>query len=153
MKSIVRFSVGAIDMSFPPNPIHSPEPSLRVVVADDHQRVLERARRLLGSEFQVVAAVGDGLMAVEAVRRLNPDLILLDIEMPNMDGIRAAQEIRRFGSTARIVFLTVHEEEDYVAVARKFGDGYVLKSHMASELIHAIDDALHGKFFVSHRNR
>ena len=140
-------------MSIRPNPIEHAESSLRVVVADDHQKVLESARRLLGSGFQVVAAVGDGQMAVEAVRTLSPDLILLDIEMPKMDGIRAAQEIRRIGSTARIVFLTVHEEEDYIAAARKFGDGYVLKSHMASELLHAIEDALRGRFFVSHRNR
>ncbi len=140
-------------MSFPLDSIEHAEPSLRVVVADDHHKVLETARRLLAGDFQVVAAVGDGLMAVEAVRILNPDLILLDIEMPKMDGIRAAQEMRRCGSTARIVFLTVHDEEDYITAARKFGDGYVLKSHMASELLHAIEDALRGRFFVSHRNR
>lgn len=126
---------------------------MTVVIADDHHKVLESARRLLGPDFQVVAAVNDGLMAVEAARTLNPDLILLDIEMPKMDGLLAAQEIRRRGSTAKIVFLTVHDEEDYVTAARRFGNGYVLKSHMASELLNAIDDALRGTFFVSHRNR
>jgi CheY-like chemotaxis protein len=66
------------------------DPLLKVLVADDHEKVLESARRLLGSDYQVVAAVSDGVMAVEATRNLGPDLILLDIEMPNMDGIRAA---------------------------------------------------------------
>jgi DNA-binding NarL/FixJ family response regulator len=64
---------------------------------------------------------------MDAVRRLSPDLILLDIEMPKMDGIRAAQEIRSCGSTARIVFPTVRDEEDYIAAARRFGDGYVFE--------------------------
>ena len=124
---------------------------LRVLVADDHEKVLESARRLLDSDYQVVATVSDGLMAVEAARGLSPDLILLDIEMPRMDGIRAAQEMRRFGSKARILFLSVHDEEDYIAAARKFGDGYVLKSRMGSDLRHAIDEAFSGRFFVSQR--
>ena len=128
-------------------------PLLKVLVADDHEKVLESARRLLGSDYQVVAAVGDGVMAVEAARNLGPDLILLDIEMPRMDGIRAAQEIRHSGSKARILFLTVHDEEDYISAARRLGDGYVLKSRMGSDLRHAIDEAFSGRFFVSHRNR
>ena len=118
-----------------------------------HEKVLESARRVLGSDYQVVAAVSDGVMAVEAARNLRPDLILLDMEMPRMDGIRAAQEMRRLGSKARILFLTVHDEEDFIAAARRFGDGYVLKSRMGSDLRHAIDEALSGGFFVSHRTR
>ena len=141
-------------MSFPPNAMEqSAGPFLRVLVADDHEKVLESARKLLGSVYQVVAAVSDGVKAVEAARNLSPDLILLDIEMPRMDGIRAAQEMRRLGSKARILFLTVHDEEDYLAAARRLGDGYVLKSHMGSDLRHAIDEAFSGRFFVSHRNR
>jgi DNA-binding NarL/FixJ family response regulator len=140
-------------MSFSSNAVKQSNPLLKVVVADDHEKVLESARRLLGSDYQVVAAVGDGVMAVEAARNLGPDLILLDIEMPRMDGIRAAQEIRHSGSKARILFLTVHDEEDYISAARRLGDGYVLKSRMGSDLRHAIDEAFSGRFFVSHRNR
>jgi DNA-binding NarL/FixJ family response regulator len=92
-------------------------------------------------------------MAVEAARELGPDLIMLDIEMPKMDGIRAAQEIRHSGSRARILFLTVHDEEDYIAAARRLGDGYVLKSRMGSDLRNAIDEAFSGSFFVSHKAR
>jgi len=142
--------IRGLDMS---DLIHRPAPPLRVVVADDHPRVLESVRRVLGPDFQVVAAVDDGLELVEAVRGLAPDLILLDVEMPQMDGIRAAREVRSLGSAVRIIFLTVHVEEDYVDAARKCGDGYVLKSRMASELLPAIEDALNGKFFVSHRFR
>ena len=97
--------------------------------------------------------MSDGATAVDSVRNLSPDLILLDIEMPRMDGIRAAQEMRRLGSKARILFLTVHDEEEFIAAARRFGDGYVLKSRMGSDLRHAIDEALSGGFFVSHRIR
>jgi DNA-binding NarL/FixJ family response regulator len=140
-------------MPFPANTMEQAEPFHRVVLADDHQRVLESARRLLGPEFQIVAEVNDGLMALESTRELKPDLVLMDIEMPKMDGIRAAEAMRRFGSKARIVFLTVHEEEDYIAAARRLGDGYVLKSRMASDLLQAIEDAFGGRFFLSHRNR
>jgi DNA-binding NarL/FixJ family response regulator len=140
-------------MSVAPNSIEQSVPVLRVLLADDHEKVLESARRLLGSDYQVVAAVSDGVKAVEAARMLSPDLILLDIEMPGMDGIRAAQEMRRSGSKARILFLTVHDEEDFIAAARRLGDGYVLKSRMGSDLRHAIDEAFSGGFFVSHRTR
>lgn len=141
-------------MPFPSNAMEqSGDRFPRVLMADDHERILESERRLLGSDYEVVGAVTDGVMAVEAARNLNPDLILLDIEMPHMDGIRAAQEMRRLGSKARILFLTVHDEEDYIAAARRLGNGYVLKSRMASDLRQAIDEAFSGRFFVSHRNR
>lgn len=140
-------------MPFSSNAMEQSNPLLRVLVADDHEKVLESARRLLGSDYQVVATVSDGVMAVEAARNLGPDLVLLDIEMPKMDGIRAAQEIRNSGSKARILFLTVHDEEDYIAAARRLGDGYVLKSRMGSDLRHAIEEAVSGRFFVSHRTR
>jgi len=122
-----------------------------VLLADDHLKVLESAKKLLGPDYCVVAAVSNGLTALEAACELNPDLIVLDIEMPEMDGIRAAREMRRLGLKARIFFLTVHEDEDYIAAARAFGDGYVLKSRMATDLRHAIKEAISGRFFVSRR--
>jgi DNA-binding NarL/FixJ family response regulator len=122
---------------------------LRVLLADDHIRVLDSVKKLLSADCDVVASVNNGRMALEAARVLGPDLIVLDIEMPEMDGIRAAQEMRRLGLTARILFLTVHGDEDYIAAARRLGNGYVLKSRMATDLRQAIHEAIAGRFFVS----
>jgi DNA-binding NarL/FixJ family response regulator len=124
---------------------------LRVLLADDHLRILESAEALLGAGYRIVATVRDGLTALTTAKELDPDLILLDIEMPEMDGIRAAQEMRRSGLKARILFLTVHDEMEYIAAARMCGDGYVLKSRMGSDLRHAVEEAFSGRFFVSRR--
>jgi two-component system, NarL family, nitrate/nitrite response regulator NarL len=122
-----------------------------VLLADDHLRVLDSAVKLVGSSYRIVATVSDGLTAVEVAKELSPDLIVLDIEMPGMDGIRAAQEMRRMGLQAKIIFLTVHKDEDYIAAARASGNGYVLKSRMGSDLRLAINEAFSGRFFVSRR--
>lgn len=131
--------------------IDNSDPPLRVLLADDHARVLAGAKNLLGPGCDVVASVSSGRMALEAVRKLGPDLVVLDIELPEMDGIRVAQEIRRQGLKVRILFLTVHNDEDYIAAARTLGNGYVLKSRMATDLHHAIEEAIAGRFFVSQR--
>ena len=130
---------------------HESGAKLKVLLADDHVRVLASVEELLRTDFRIVAAVTDGGSALEAAKELNPDLVVLDITMPGLDGLHAAQELRRLGSTAKILFLTVHEDEGYIAAARTYGDGYVLKSRMRSDLRHAIDEALAGRFFVSRR--
>ena len=124
---------------------------MKVLLADDHIGVLKTVEELLCTDFRIVAAVTDGRSALEAARKLNPDIVVLDITMPGLDGLHTAQELRKLGSTAKILFLTVHEDEDYVAAARTYGDGYVLKSRMHSDLRHAIDEVLAGRFFVSRR--
>jgi DNA-binding NarL/FixJ family response regulator len=121
---------------------------LRVLLVDDHVKVLESEMRLLSADYTIVAAVTDGLTALKAAKELNPDLIVLDIEMPELDGIQAAREMRRMGSKAIIVFLTVHTDEYYVTAARACGNGYVLKYRMYSDLRNAIQEALSGGFFV-----
>jgi DNA-binding NarL/FixJ family response regulator len=126
---------------------------LKVLLADDHLEILERTKALLGSGYQVVAAVEDGLKALVAAKKFDPDLILLDVEMPQMDGFRAAKEIRGLGLRAKILFLTAYEDHDYLVAARLYGDGFVLKSRMASDLLHAIAEAFSGHFFVSRRSR
>lgn len=126
-------------------------PSLRVLLADDHLRVLNGVKTLLENDYQIVASVGSGKVALEKALELRPDLIVLDIEMPEMNGIQAAEEMRRQGLKARILFLTVHDDEDYIAAARACGDGYVLKSRMATDLRRAIQEAFAGQFFVSQR--
>jgi DNA-binding NarL/FixJ family response regulator len=120
-----------------------------IVVADDHQRVLESVSRLLEDDFQVLAAVTDGRQAVDAVSRLDPDAVVLDITMPELDGFRAAEALRRAGSRSRVVFLTLHDAEEFVEAGLATGArGYVLKSRMEADLSSALRHALAGRTFV-----
>lgn len=123
----------------------------RVLLADDHVGILQRIRGLLGSDYDVVAIVDNGILALKEALELQPDLILLDIEMPGMDGIQVAREIRRRGIIAHILFLSVHGDEEYIAAAQSLGNGYILKSHMATDLHTAIQEAFAGRFFLSRR--
>jgi len=120
-----------------------------VVVADDHPRVLQSVSSLLADDFEVVAAVTDGRQAVDAAKRLDPDLILLDITMPVLDGLRAAQTLRRGGSRAKVVFLTLHAADEFVEAAFGAGaSGYVLKTRMEADLAAALQHTLAGRTFV-----
>jgi len=122
----------------------------RILLADDHPGVLERASRILASDYEVVGTVADGRSAVDAALQLHPDLVVLDIMMPELDGFHAAREFRQRGSTAKVVFLTIHQDEEYVTAAMDSGGvAYVLKSKMHPDLIHAIRQALAGSVFVS----
>jgi DNA-binding NarL/FixJ family response regulator len=122
----------------------------RLVVADDNPRVFEQLVLLLGRDFEVVAHASNGREAVDAAVRHLPDAVVLDISMPLMSGLRAAEQLRARGCRFPVVFLTVHEDTEYVRAAREAGGlGYVLKSHMASDLVPAIRAALDGVAFVS----
>ena len=121
-----------------------------VLLADDHDEFLAVERRLLEPEFDVLTAVHDGRAAVEAARELEPDLVVLDLSMPVMDGIATSRALRSGGSRAKVVFLTVHGDADYARAALEAGAlGYVVKSRLASDLIPALRDALAGRTFVS----
>jgi DNA-binding NarL/FixJ family response regulator len=121
-----------------------------VLIADDHFTVLESVVPMLKPFFNVVGTASDGKAAVEAEDKLHPDVVILDISMPVMSGIDAAKQMRKQGSKARIVFLTVHEDTDILAAAKAAGGkGYVVKSRLGTDLIPAIKDALAGKDFVS----
>jgi DNA-binding NarL/FixJ family response regulator len=123
---------------------------IRLVVADDNRRVFEQLVTTLGADFDVVAYAGTGGEAVDAAIRHSPDVVVLDISMPMMSGLRAARVLREKGRPFPIVFLTVHEDEEYVRAAMEVGGlGYVLKSHLASDLVPAIRAALAGRTFVS----
>lgn len=122
----------------------------RVLLADDHNPILERVVSLLHPGFAVVGTVGDGESLVREARRLRPDVIVLDISMPILSGIEAAHELREAGSSARLVFLTVHGQAAFVrACFAEGGLGYVTKSRLGTDLIPAINDALSGRHFVS----
>ena len=123
---------------------------IRILVADDHSGVLESVVPLLRSLFTVVGTASDGKAAVEAEQKLHPDVVVLDISMPVMSGIEAAKHMRRNGSKAIIVFLTVHQDTDILATAKRAGGiGYVVKDHVGTDLVFAIQEALEGRDFVS----
>jgi DNA-binding NarL/FixJ family response regulator len=122
----------------------------RVLLVDDHVGMLHMVSKLLRSRFEIVARVNNGAMAVEAAIRLRPELIVLDVVMPGRDGFQTANDLRRIGCTARVVFLTVNEDQDYISAALACGAfGYVLKSRMHTDLILALEAALQGKVFLS----
>jgi DNA-binding NarL/FixJ family response regulator len=122
----------------------------RVLLADDHALMLQRVKAILAPEFDVVGAVDNGLALVAAAERLNPDVLVVDISMPEMNGIEAVRQIKKFDGKARVVFLTVNGDPDSVVKCRDVGAlGYVVKAHLASELIPAIRMVLAGQTFVS----
>jgi DNA-binding NarL/FixJ family response regulator len=122
----------------------------RVVVADDLPSVLATVAALLREPFDVVDMVSDGRAAVEATLALKPDLVVLDISMPGMSGIEAAIELRKRGSNAKIVFLTVHQDIDILQACQAAGGlGYVVKLSMDEDLITAMREALAGHMFTS----
>jgi DNA-binding NarL/FixJ family response regulator len=122
----------------------------RILLADDHTLVAEGIRKLLETRFELVGSVEDGRAAVEAAKKLNPDVILLDISMPMLNGIDAAIQIRKAVPEARIVFLSMHADPMYVKEAfRVGGSGYLLKRSAATELIFAIEEVLKKRFYVT----
>ena len=121
-----------------------------VLVADDHDDFLATVVRHLEPHFDVVGTVSNGQALVDEAVRLAPDMVVLDITMPVVNGIDAVRKLRATGSRARIVFLTVHADPDYVRAALGAGAlGYVLKSELASDLLPCLQDVLGGRSFVS----
>jgi len=107
----------------------------RIVLADDHVEMRERVRRHLEDEFEVLDSVENGAALLDSAERLKPDLCLLDISMPVLNGIETANRLKQNGSTAKIVFLTIHEDKDFVQAALKTGAlGYVLALDAAAHL-------------------
>jgi len=125
-------------------------PQTRVLVADDHTRILSAVATLLGNSFEVVGLVSDGRAALDATLKLKPDLVILDVSMPSMSGIEVARELKRRPNRAKIVFLTVPEDAEILKSCLAAGGlGYVVKALMDSDLIPAMKDALAGRVFVS----
>jgi DNA-binding NarL/FixJ family response regulator len=121
-----------------------------VLVADDLAPVLSTVTALLRESFDVVETVADGQAALEATLKLEPDLVVLDISMPLMSGIEVAEELKRQGNKAKVVFLTVHEDQDILNTCRAAGGlGYVIKVLMDTDLVLAMNEALAGHVFTS----
>jgi len=120
-----------------------------VVIADDHEGMLTRICEVLRSLCQVVATAKDGLTAIAAVIQFKPDIAILDISMPNLDGFNAAAEMRRLGLPAKLIFLTIQEDEEFIQAARAMSASYVLKCQMHTDLAIAIRESLAGRTFTS----
>jgi DNA-binding NarL/FixJ family response regulator len=122
----------------------------RLLLADDHTLLLEGIRLLLEPEFDLVGSVEDGQALLAAARALKPDIILLDISMPILNGIDAAHKLRKLEPSARLIFLTMHSDPDFVTAAFRAGaKGYLLKRAAATELLTAIREVMKGNHYVS----
>jgi CheY-like chemotaxis protein len=118
-------------------------------VADADASVLATVSTLLAERFDLVAAVTDGRQAVHAARRLDPDVVVLDVTMPELNGFQTARELTYAGLRAKIVMLTMHQSDDFIAAAITSGArGYVLKPRMLPDLEGAIDHVIAGRLFV-----
>jgi len=113
-----------------------------VVLADDHPGMLVEILKFLQPHFEIVAAVENGILAVQAISAWRPDIAILDIAMPGMTGIEAAQRLLEMKSSTSIIFLTMQPDPDYLQAADALGAGVVVKSRMRSDLLLAIETAL-----------
>jgi DNA-binding NarL/FixJ family response regulator len=122
----------------------------RVLLVDDNEAMVARATAALKRCCLVVGSASNGRAAIEAARTLKPDVIVLDISMPGMSGLEVVARLREIGSTAAVVFLTVHDEEDIIEAAKAAGAiGYVMKPRLGSDLHVAVHEACAGRPFVS----
>jgi DNA-binding NarL/FixJ family response regulator len=121
-----------------------------VLLADDHKIVLEGLKGLLEDEYEIVGAVEDGRELLEQAQKLRPDVIVVDIGMPLLNGIDAVTQIKKIRPNAKVVFLTMHQDAMYAKEAFEAGAlGFVLKHSAPSELNTAIEEALKGNTFIS----
>jgi DNA-binding NarL/FixJ family response regulator len=122
----------------------------RILLADDHPALLAETASLLQRDHEVVGTATNGLELLDQAERLHPNVIVLDISMPVMDGFEAARRLKQSGCRSKLVFLTVSEDADFAREALALGaEAYVVKSRLASDLVGAISDALVERQFVS----
>jgi DNA-binding NarL/FixJ family response regulator len=122
----------------------------RVLLADDHALILGAFEKLLAGECDIVGQVGDGRALVAAVETLNPDVVVLDISMPLLNGLEAGRQIKQKSRNVKLVYLTMNEDPDLAAEAFRAGaSGYLLKSSAASELTTAIREVAQGRSYIT----
>ena len=123
---------------------------IRLLIADDHVMFAQGLESLLRDEFDLLGTAGNGEELVEATLQLNPDVILVDISMPVLNGFDAVRRIRDSGSQTRIIFLTMHDDATLLAEAFRCGaSGYILKQAAGEELANAIREVAHGNNYIS----
>jgi DNA-binding NarL/FixJ family response regulator len=126
------------------------KPILRVFLADDQEEMRETIVQILREDFQIVGMAENGAGVLDLPPGLSPDVFVLDISMPVVTGIEAALRLREEGSHAKIIFLTVQEDHDFVESAMAVGAaGYVIKPCMATDLGPAIRKVMEGSIFIS----
>jgi DNA-binding NarL/FixJ family response regulator len=125
-------------------------PRPRVLLADDHALLLGAFEKLLTPECEVVGQVSDGRVLVTEAQRLKPDIVVLDIAMPHLNGLEAGRQIKQALRNTKLVFLTMNDEAELVTEAFRVGaSGYVLKQSAPSELITAIREVMQGRSYVT----
>jgi DNA-binding NarL/FixJ family response regulator len=122
----------------------------RILIADDHTLVAEAFKRLLEPDFEVVGMVGDGRALLRAAAQLQPDLVLVDLNMPLLNGLDASEQLKQALPKVKIIVLTMNEDPDIAAVTMgKWASGYLLKKSAGSELLKAVRDVLRGGKYVT----
>jgi DNA-binding NarL/FixJ family response regulator len=123
---------------------------LRLLIADDHRIVAEGIRSVLEKKYDVVGIVGDGRELLVEAPKLNPDVVVLDIAMPSLNGLAAAERLRHLLPNVKFVFLTMNQDPNLAAAALNLGAvGYVLKHSASSELLNAVAEVLQGRSYVT----
>ena len=121
-----------------------------VILADDHPLIMDALRNLLEPEFEIVGMFTDGQSLIEAAPALNPNVIVLDIGMPTMNGLSAGERLKKLMPRVKLVYLTQNQDQDIAKEAFRFGaSAYVVKTSAASDLVGAIREAVRGGFYVS----
>jgi DNA-binding NarL/FixJ family response regulator len=124
--------------------------TITVLLADDSEALLADLREELSKDFDIVGTAGDGEEAVQAVLQLDPDVLVIDIAMPVLNGIQASSRIRKVHPRTKILFLTINEQAEYISAAFSAGaSGYVTKRRLASDLAVAIREVFLGNTFLS----
>jgi DNA-binding NarL/FixJ family response regulator len=122
----------------------------RVLLADDHTLVIEGFHKLLEEHCDVVGTAQDGRALIDAAVRLQPDLVILDISMPRLNGVDAARKLKKHLPDAKLIFVTMHADSAYVNEAFKVGaSGYLLKRSASQELVQAIQSVMAGNYYVT----
>jgi DNA-binding NarL/FixJ family response regulator len=122
----------------------------RIILADDHTLIVDALKNLLQPEFEVVGTFADGRALLDSAPKLKPDLIVLDIAMPNMSGLNAGARLKELMPTVKLIYLTMNADPDMAGEAFRLGaSAYLLKNCAATELVRAIRDALRGGFYVT----
>jgi DNA-binding NarL/FixJ family response regulator len=122
----------------------------RILLADDHTLVLDGFRKLLEEQYEIVGVAEDGRTLLQKARELQPDIVTLDISMPQLNGIDSARKLKKSFPRIKLIFVTMHADPAYVSEAFKAGaSGYLLKRSAGSELLQAIQTAIDGQCYVT----